>query len=522
MGVGFSISNFLLPGDDRVNGFPYPEDLTRPNWIESFSDADLQVGLATAVLIGKETEGGGFDPVLTIYEDDGFTPYTLIDKNDDGFGNSNSLITEFFIFPDTNYIAAIESFDASLPSSVDYYFEVQVDDAGNELFSFDTYEFGPLNGTESFSDFVGLSDVNDFYSFILASESEFNASLLGLTADADLVLLDSVGNTVAVSSGSGDENIALTLNTGTYYLRVVAFNGDNPDQALASGDVATNYLLEVSADPTTPPPPEPGTVQFSQASYQVNENAGTSNVLTLTRTDNTAIASQVLVNITGGSATAGSDYTNSSFPLTVNFGVGETSKTIAVPVLEDSLDEVTETVTFSVTGVNNATIGSQSTTTLQILDNDLPDDGGGDDDDKTIKGTSGQDILNGGSGNDKILGLKGDDRLTGNEGNDKLVGGDGKDQLIGGKGKDFLDGAEGKDILFGDKGKDIFVIGRDDGRDKIKDFQDNQDLLDLNGYKIKDLGLIRKGKNTLIVADNEDLALLSNVNPNQISTADFL
>lgn len=114
-------------------------------------------------------------------------------------------------------------------------------------------------------------------------------------------------------------------------------------------------------------------VEFSQVSYSDNEDVGTSQVVTLTRTGDTSGSSQVEVTITGGTATGGgTDYDDAAFPLTVTFNTGETSKQVAIPVIDDTLDETDETVTLAVSSISNATIGTNSATTLQILDDDLP------------------------------------------------------------------------------------------------------------------------------------------------------
>lgn len=110
-------------------------------------------------------------------------------------------------------------------------------------------------------------------------------------------------------------------------------------------------------------------VQFSLASFTTDENAGNSMVVTLAR-PNTGLTSQVQVSITGGTAIGGSDYNNSSFPLTVTFNPADATQTVTVPILNDTLVEGTQTINFQVTAVSNATIGTQSTTTLNITDAD--------------------------------------------------------------------------------------------------------------------------------------------------------
>lgn len=112
-------------------------------------------------------------------------------------------------------------------------------------------------------------------------------------------------------------------------------------------------------------------IQFDQAvPYNDNEDAGVSNVVTLRRSDDTSFTSTVQVTITGGSASDGSDYDNSGFPLIINFDPGVVIQTISVPIIDDAMDENIEDITFQVSSLSNAVIGTQYTATLEIVDND--------------------------------------------------------------------------------------------------------------------------------------------------------
>ncbi|PPS45659.1 S8 family serine peptidase [Chroococcidiopsis sp. TS-821] len=101
------------------------------------------------------------------------------------------------------------------------------------------YNLGTLNRPFTLTDFVGNSDVSDIYRFSLANNSSFNLSLNGLTADADVELLNGSGTRLAISGASGttSEWMDGTLNTGTYYVRVFQYTGN------------TNYRLSLSATP---------------------------------------------------------------------------------------------------------------------------------------------------------------------------------------------------------------------------------------------------------------------------------
>ncbi|NJL68265.1 MAG: hypothetical protein HC894_19080 [Microcoleus sp. SM1_3_4] len=70
-----------------------------------------------------------------------------------------------------------------------------------------------------------------------------------------------------------------------------------------------------------------------------------------------------------GTATAPGDYTGT--PITVNFAAGDgTSKTVNIPITNDTLVEGTETVNLTLANATGATLGTQSTATLSVLDND--------------------------------------------------------------------------------------------------------------------------------------------------------
>lgn len=84
--------------------------------------------------------------------------------------------------------------------------------------------------------------------------------------------------------------------------------------------------------------------------------------------------------------------------------------------------------------------------------------GTGDDD---ITGNAGKDELYGGSGGDLILGGNNDDFIFGDHGGDDLFGGNGDDYVSGGKSDDVINGDDGDDILLGDAGADLIFGGRD-------------------------------------------------------------
>src|SRR5205823_9524765 len=85
-------------------------------------------------------------------------------------------------------------------------------------------------------------------------------------------------------------------------------------------------------------------LQFSAATYSVNENGGSA-VITVSRTGSSSGTVSVNYATSDGSATAFQDYSPASGTLT--FFPGETSKSFLVPIIDDLLVEGNETVNLT-------------------------------------------------------------------------------------------------------------------------------------------------------------------------------
>ncbi len=107
-----------------------------------------------------------------------------------------------------------------------------------------------------------------------------------------------------------------------------------------------------------------GEIRFSSSTYTVTESAGTATI-TVTRVSGSTGAVSVDFNTSDGTAIAGSDYIATSG--TLNFADGETTKTITIVILLDSVsesDEALNVVLSNVTG--GATLGSPNQAVLTI------------------------------------------------------------------------------------------------------------------------------------------------------------
>ncbi|MCA2906031.1 ELWxxDGT repeat protein, partial [Microcystis sp. M042S1] len=117
-----------------------------------------------------------------------------------------------------------------------------------------------------------------------------------------------------------------------------------------------------------------GVLSFSNSQFSVNENGTPVVAVTVNRTENTTGAVSATINLTNGTATAPSDYNNT--PITVNFANGETSKTVTIPIVNDSQLEADETINLSLSNPQGgAILGTQTTAVLTIINDDLPQRG---------------------------------------------------------------------------------------------------------------------------------------------------
>jgi hypothetical protein len=142
-------------------------------------------------------------------------------------------------------------------------------------------------------------------------------------------------------------------------------------RSLAQGSVVTatatsnlNNTSEFSACTTVT---GAGVLSFSSASVRVNESASPVSV-TIVRTLGTAGSETVNYTTQDGTANGGSDYTATSGSVT--FADGESSKTILIPILNDSTPENDETFNVVLTPGSGATLGQPSTMTITVADDD--------------------------------------------------------------------------------------------------------------------------------------------------------
>ncbi|MGI8786531.1 MAG: beta strand repeat-containing protein [Pyrinomonadaceae bacterium] len=153
----------------------------------------------------------------------------------------------------------------------------------------------------------------------------------------------------------------------------VSLSGQTGGSTLGVNSSRTVSILDNDA--------QAGTVQFSSATYQVIESAG-SVALTLNRTNGSDVAVSVTYTLANGTATGGAtcpannttgvpDYVNSGSGNTVNFAAGQNTATIVVPICPDTAVEANQTFTATLSApTGGVTLGAITATTVTILDDE--------------------------------------------------------------------------------------------------------------------------------------------------------
>ncbi|MCW9679746.1 VWD domain-containing protein [Dolichospermum planctonicum UHCC 0167] len=148
----------------------------------------------------------------------------------------------------------------------------------------------------------------------------------------------------------------------------------------------------------------PGILSFSSPQFTLREDGTPIAAVTVIRNFGGEGAISATINFKDGTAKAPSDYNNTA--ITVNFADGEISKTVTIPIINDTIAELDETLQLILTNpTGGATIGQQNSASLTIIDNDasllitgLPQGASGSNEGQTTIVISGQNF----SPNDQI------------------------------------------------------------------------------------------------------------------------
>lgn len=187
-------------------------------------------------------------------------------------------------------------------------------------------------------------------------------------------------NSATVADGDYIDNDGVLNFQGTAgetYTVTVQVNGDTKGEAnevftFSLGEITQSgepisINVEGSPQSSTILNDDAGVFFIEAQSLSFGEFAGTA-LIPVTFSGNLDVAATLNYATTAGSATVGEDYTQVSG--TLNFGVGESTQFIEVPLINDSLEETSETFSVTISNPSQYELGEPSTAEVTIIDDD--------------------------------------------------------------------------------------------------------------------------------------------------------
>lgn len=138
----------------------------------------------------------------------------------------------------------IEVYWSNGNTSTPYTLSLTSDYAGNGIST--ARNFGDLTRKQTFSDFVGTIDSNDYYKFNLTKPGSLSVELNGSGSTSNLEILNTSGTVLQKLSVANKDSDAVNLNSlsaGTYYVRVYSTDGNVNYNLSLVNDVAIEPRL---------------------------------------------------------------------------------------------------------------------------------------------------------------------------------------------------------------------------------------------------------------------------------------
>jgi Calx-beta domain len=165
-----------------------------------------------------------------------------------------------------------------------------------------------------------------------------------------------------VANGNTTSSVTFDANAGTIYkIAVDGWRGE-------AGSFNLNWAQSNCA--------QSATVALSSSGYTIGEASGSAQVV-VTRTETTTAATVNYAtsdtsglnacNSVTGLASSRCDYATSIG--TLRFAIGESSKTIYIPIIDDNISDGTETFTLTLSNPSGASLGSTTSAVVTITDN---------------------------------------------------------------------------------------------------------------------------------------------------------
>jgi Calx-beta domain/Metallo-peptidase family M12B Reprolysin-like len=320
------------------------------------------------------TAGSDFDTILAVYTGSGLASLTRVAANDDFDGLTSRVV--FDATAGTTYRVAVDGFrntpgGGAATGNVRLNWNLSVAAPPNDNFANAqtiTGAAGAATGTNmaatkepgepNHAGNLGGSSI--WYNWQAPSDGDVTLTTAGSDFDTLLAVYTGASLNTLNTTASNDDDPLLSTTTsrvsfnavaGTVY-RVAVDGFSN-----ARGNVVLNWNLA----------PPSSSIQLGATGYNVGEGDGKV-MISVTRTGNASAPASVEYVTVEISADRRKDYTQTLGAL--NFAPGETSKTVAVYITDDAFQEPPELFNFAIGNASGATLGSPTTATVVINDND--------------------------------------------------------------------------------------------------------------------------------------------------------
>ena len=225
---------------------------------------------------------------------------------------------------------------------------------------------------------IGNTTFYDFIKSVSFAQTMFFSSTGTQTIAHSLTLKGTAGNLLTLrSSVDGVQwHLRAPATQDVQFVNVKDSNASGGQTVSATNSTDSGNNINWSIVPN-----ESNAVQFTLANYNIAEAAG-SVVVTVMRTGDTSASATVQYatsdsagvqncNVKNALASSKCDYISAIG--TLSFDAHETSKTLAILIIDDSYSEGDETFTISLSEPSGTSLGQPSTATIRIIDNDAAD-----------------------------------------------------------------------------------------------------------------------------------------------------
>ncbi|HET6671461.1 MAG TPA: Ig-like domain-containing protein [Pyrinomonadaceae bacterium] len=232
-----------------------------------------------------------------------------------------------------------------------------------------------INGSHAETDCAApIGNRNDSYLFDANAGEPIAITMTAGFFDTRLILMDPNGAVIASDdNGNGGTDSRIPAGSGFMTLPSSGTYTIVATSAVVGLVAGGPYALTLVGGPT------PSSVQFSSAGYSTSESGGAFNVNVM-RMGSTGSATTVNYrtadtagldncSVLNGNASARCDYT--TVVGTLRFDVGQTSKSISIPIVDDSYAEATESFSIVLSDVTGGSLGATVTAILTINDNEV-------------------------------------------------------------------------------------------------------------------------------------------------------